>query len=515
MIILGLVNVPWWLLWPLFVALCFLIYSKYKQSFFSRRGIPGPKPSLIFGNISEIGKKGLNNFDRRCADKYGPYFGSFYGNHPVLVICDPEMIKEITVSQFSKFYDRADTILQPKKWRDSLNNAKGTKWKYLRAVIQPTFSSAKIKNMRPIMKRCLDDFIEIMDSNLDSADDGEIDMYKMYTALTMDVICSTAFGIEVNSQKNNEDQFVKNASKVLGIGITSSIVFLNFLFPDQILREIVMFFGGDLVDKSAMKFLTNTVRQAMKVREDNKSTEFHDLLKQMMETRKDTTEHGISEDKSFEQMKKEGMSDEDIVINGIIFLAAGYETTASLLSMMTHSLAAYPEYQERLFDEIDRTVGSRDDAISYDRIQNMEFLEMFLQETLRMYPPAGRFNRQPSQDVEIKGLKLRKGEDITFSTHAVHRNPLYWTEPDRFNPERFSSKNKDIIVPYSFIPFGAGPRNCVGMKLALVEVKMTIVRLLQHARVMRSRDFSLPPEISTKGGILRPKDKLLLKLVRR
>ncbi|XP_053403357.1 cytochrome P450 3A13-like [Mercenaria mercenaria] len=183
--------------------------------------------------------------------------------------------------------------------------------------------------------------------------------------------------------------------------------------------------------------------------------------------------------------------------------------------MATHSLAAYPDCQNRLSSEIHDVIGQRDDAISYDKILSMEYLDMFLQETLRMYPPAGRFNRQPNQDVEIKGLKLLKGEDVTFSTHALHRNPLFWSEPDRFDPERFASHSKDAIVPYSFIPFGAGPRNCVGMKLALAEVKMAIVRLLQHSRIERSPNFSVPPEITTKGGILRPKDGLFVKVVRR
>lgn len=513
MYILGLLYIPWWLFWPAFIVLTLCAYSKYKLSFFSRRGIPGPKPALFLGNIKDIGKDGLDIFDRTCADKYGPYFGSYYGNHPVLVICDPEMIKEISISQFSNFYDRADTVLQPKRWRDSLNNAKGTKWKYLRAIIQPTFSSTKLKKMRPIMKRCLDDFILCLDTNIEKADDNVIDMYSMYTALTMDIICSTAFGIEVNSQRNTDDQFVKNASKVLGVGLTDTVVLLNLLFPDKCLREIIMFIAGSWVDKSAMEFLTKTVRQAIHVREENKSTEFHDLLKQMMDTRTGSSEAGISEDKTFEQMKHDGLSDEDIVINGIIFLAAGYETTSSLLSFLTHCLAAYPEHQDRLICEIDQIIGTEGNEPTYDKVTSMEFLEMFVQETLRMYPPAGRFNRQPSRDIEIKGLLLKKGEDVTFSPHTLHRNPLYWPHPDTFDPERFAPENKHTLVPYSFIPFGAGPRNCVGMKLALAEVKMAIVRLLQHVRIQRSPEFNNPPKYSTKGSIMRPEGGLWVKLV--
>lgn len=515
MYILDTVYIPWWVYVPLAVILTFYMYVTYKQSYFRRRGIPGPKPAFLFGNITHIQKGGLGVFDRECAIKYGSYYGAFYGNQPTLVICDPEMIKEITVSKFSKFYDRADTVLIPKRWRDSVNNAKGTKWKYLRAIIQPSFSPSKLKNMRPILKRCLDEFVSCLDDKAAAASDRTVEVYDIYKKLTMDVICSTAFGIEVSSQTNPDDQFVKNASKVLGIGLTNTVVLLNFLFPDRFIREIIMFIAGDWVDKSAMAFLSKTVKDAIKVRKEKSSAEFHDLLKQMMDTQKESKDSGISEDKTFEQMKKDGMSEEDIVINGIIFLAAGYETTSSLLSFLTCCLAAFPVQQERLLKEIDDVIGKGDHVFGYDKIMSMEFLDMFVQETLRMYPPAGRFNRQPAEDIEIKGLLLKKGEDITFSTHCMHRNPRYWPEPDKFDPERFAPENKDSIVPYSFIPFGAGPRNCVGMKLALVEVKMAIVRLLQHARVVKSDKTPYPPKASTMGGLLRPVDGIWVKIEKR
>lgn len=512
----GLCFLPWWswlIVTPVAIAAALYYYTVYKHGYFRRRGIKGPQPQPYWGNVKTMMAEGLDKFDRRCAEEFGPIWGFYYGNHPSLIVGDPEIIKEITVKQFSKFYNRAEVVEIPKIWKNSVNNARGTKWKYLRAILQPTFSSSKIKSMRPILKRCLNEFISCLDDELAKSEDLVIDMYDRFKALTMDVICSTAFGIEVNSQRNADDLFVKHASKVLGTSLTSTVLMLNLFFPD--LRKLVMFFCKDWVDEASMNFLTTTVKEAMEVRKQDKSGEFTDLLKLMMDTQTEHTDTGVSEDKSFEEMKEGGMSEDDITINGVIFLAAGYETTASLLAFMTYCLATNPEYQERLLNEIDLISGSTDAGITYDNVQKMEFLDMFLQETLRMYPPAGRFNRQPACDVTINGIKFEKDTDVTFSTHVMHRNPKYWPEPDKFDPERFSPENMSKIEPCAFIPFGTGPRNCIGMKLALAEAKMSIVRLLQVFRVEKSAKLVIPPPMNTAGGITRPRDGVFVKLVRR
>ena len=516
MYVLGLIDVPWWgmiLSSLLSIIVALYCYTVYHHGYFKRRGFKGPQPQLYWGHVKHTTAEGFHKFDRRCTEEYGPIWGFFFGNHASLMVVDPEILKEITVKQFSKFYDRGVVVQIPTIWTNSVNNARGTKWKYLRAVLQPTFSSSKIKKMRPILKRCLDEFISCIDEDLQKSDDLVLDMYARFKPLTMDVICSTAFGIEVNSQRNADDLFVKHASSILGTSITSIVLMLNIFFPD--LRKLIMYFIKDWIDRESMDFLMATIRKAMAERKNDVTGEFTDLLKLMMDTQTESSNNGVSEEKSFEEMKKCGMSDEDIVINGIIFLAAGYETTASLLAFMTYCLATNPECQERVFKEIDEIIGSTDNAFSYDNVQKLDYLEMFLQETLRMYPPAGRFNREPSCDVTINGVKFEKGMDVTFSTHAMHRNPKYWPKPDKFDPERFSPENKDKIVPCTYIPFGIGPRNCVGMKLALAEAKITIVRLLQEYKLEGSAKLQTPIELNTSGAISRPKDGVFVKLVRR
>lgn len=514
--VLEILCIPWWgwiIILPVTVLISLYCYTVYKHGYFKRRGFQGPQPQLYWGNVKQTMAENQHKFDRRCTEEFGPVWGYYYGNHATLMVVDPEILKEVAVTQFSKFYNRGVVVEIPKIWKSSVNNARGSSWKYLRAVLQPTFSSSKIRNMRPILKRCLDEFISCIDDELQKSEDLVIDMYGRYKALTMDVICSTAFGIEVNSQRNSEDVFVKHASKVLGMSLTSTVLMLNIFFPD--LRKLIMYFIKDWIDKDSMDFLTATVRKAIQERKSDRSGEFNDLLKLMMDTQTGSSENGVSENKTYEEMKESGMSEEDIIINGVIFLAAGYETTASLLSFLTYFLATNQDCQERIFGEIEEVTGSSGSDLTYDQIQKMDYLEMFLQETLRMYPPAGRFNREPACDIVINGVKFEKGMDVTFSTHAMHWNPTYWPEPDKFDPERFSPENRDKIKPCTYIPFGVGPRNCVGMKLALAEAKMAIVRLLQEYKVEKSDKLPCPLELNTAGGLSRPKHGIFVKLVRR
>uniref|UniRef100_A0A8C8Z482 unspecific monooxygenase n=1 Tax=Prolemur simus TaxID=1328070 RepID=A0A8C8Z482_PROSS len=117
---------------------------------------------------------------------------------------------------------------------------------------------------------------------------------------------------------------------------------------------------------------------------------------------------------------------------------------------------------------------------TYDAVVQLEYLDMVVNETLRLFPIAGRIQRVCKKDVEIKGLFIPKGVVVIIPTHVLHWDPKYWPEPKEFRPERFSKNNKDNIDPYLYLPFGVGPRNCIGMRFALISIKLAIVKILQN-----------------------------------
>ncbi|KAK3102135.1 hypothetical protein FSP39_009074 [Pinctada imbricata] len=221
---------------------------------------------------------------------------------------------------------------------------------------------------------------------------------------TMDVIASTAFGINVNSNKNPQDPFVDNASRFVANEITSWKVFV--------------------------------IRMTFK----------------------------------------------EILANALIFFFAGYETTAATLSFLSYELAHNQDIQDKLYKEIMENIGEEEPG--YDNVSKLPYLEMCINETLRKYPPAFRVDRICTRDTELLDFKIPRGMIVTVPIYAIHHSPDLWEDPETYDPNRFLPENKATMTQFQFIPFGYGPRNCIGMRLALLEAKIAAVAVLKKFRFL-------------------------------
>ena len=175
-------------------------------------------------------------------------------------------------------------------------------------------------------------------------------------------------------------------------------------------------------------------------------------------------------------------TDKDIIANSIIFFAAGFDTTATLLTYTTYCLAMYPDVQEKLFREISDAVQSRKVDMDYEMVTSLEYLDCFVSEVLRMFTPVIRMPRVATADYKLvdgaKEIFIPKGTPINLAFYAVHYDADYWPRPEVFDPERFSAQNRGNIRQFTFLPFGDGPRNCIGMRFALLEAKLAVARLV-------------------------------------
>lgn len=507
--VLGLVCVPGWLLAILVIIVGLYVYTTYKQSIFNRYGIPGPKPMPFLGSLSEFARKGMFQMDLDNVKKYGTFFGSFLGNIPTVMISDPDMIKEIAVKQFSNFQDRTQSLAIPKFWRLALNNATGGHWRLLRTTISPTFSSGKLKKMEPILHKCLDSFLEVLDRRVPEND--VLDIEQLFGALTLDIICSSAFGVEVNSQKNPNDPFVQNAKQAMNFSLTSNPFFLiNFLFPES--KHLLKYIS--MPASKAEVYIKETTRRVIEERKRNGGSQFNDLLQLLIDAHKDSP---VQDDDGIEGVqldgeKKRPLTDDEILANSVMFMLAGSETTATALTWLAYCLVTNLDVQKKLIAEIDNDLRGR--KPTYDTVFKLQYLDMVLSETLRLYSPATRSNRQVVHDTVICGKKLPGGVSVTFPISGMHRLPEIWPEPEKFDPERFSPENKEKMNRFAYMPFGLGPRNCVGMRLALLEVKMAIVALLQRYKIEPSSKLQVPPKIG-KSIILKPEGGVWVRLVQR
>ncbi|XP_052803394.1 cytochrome P450 3A24-like [Mya arenaria] len=505
--ILGLFDLPRWAAAFVFFLTTVCLYTWYKQSYFKRMGIRQRKTMFFLGDIIEIAKKGLGYLDIDDYKTYGKVFGTYAGNRPTLVISDPEIIKQITVKQFDKFTNRSQLLNLPEFWKSAVSVADGDTWRNMRHTLSPTFTSGKMRHMGPYLQKCLDVFHEILDKKSQENPEG-FDIDPVVRGYTIDVTCSTGFGTEVSAQTDPNNPFNRHAKVALTFKPATSPMFLMYVFFPDVVGAFPKLFPMDFVPKDSLDFFIDASKSFIDERKKGHS-KYKDLLQLMVNAHQDD-----EDDKTPNENRTQGLTDTEVIANSIMFMLAGFDTTASSIAWVLYDLALNPDVQEKLIEAIDEEIG--ENKLSYDNVFNMRYMDMVMSETLRIHPPAQRLNREASEDIEIKGLKIQKGMDCTYCPTILHFVEEYWDEPNKFNPERFSPENKDRINEYAYMPFGLGPRNCIGMRLAQLEVKMTIISLLQKYRIHKTDQLQIPmPSSKAFGGINKPEKPVHLRLERR
>ena len=245
-------------------------------------------------------------------------------------------------------------------------------------------------------------------------------------------------------------------------------------------------------------YLRDVVKEIIKTRRQQGLTGRKDLLHLMMTANEETTREGVSR-----------LSDEEIVAQSIIFLLAGYETSSNTLSFILYHLALNPDVQDKLRTEINEAVESNAKRKSlYELAQNMEYLGCVIKESRRLCPAAPQVNRECCENYDLNGIHIPAGTEIMIPIYVLHHDPDARQNLEKFDPERFRSPAKDACHAFQFMPFGAGPRNCIGMRFALMEVKIALVRILMKYKFVASPETQVPLEIresitlSTKDGVL-------------
>ncbi|XP_064011537.1 thromboxane-A synthase isoform X1 [Pogoniulus pusillus] len=204
------------------------------------------------------------------------------------------------------------------------------------------------------------------------------------------------------------------------------------------------------------------------------------------------------------------LTEDEIAGQAFLFLIAGYETTTSTLSFATYLLATNPECQERVLQEVD-DFSAKHMVPDYQNVQELPYLDMVIAETLRMYPPAFRFTREAAKDSLVLGQHIPAGAVIEVAVGHLHHNPEFWPEPEKFIPERFTEEARKEQHPFAYLPFGAGPRGCIGMKMGLLETKITLLRILQKFQFKTCPETEIPLQLKSKAT-LGPKNGVYIML---
>ncbi|PVD38388.1 hypothetical protein C0Q70_01002 [Pomacea canaliculata] len=391
----------------------------------------------------------------------------------------------------------------PEGLKSNLFSAAGAQWHRVRHLMTPTFSSGKLKLMDAHINKCSVQLINNIEKAIDKGE--RVDVKKVYGAFTMDVIAQTAFGIEINSQEDLNHPFVKSATLLVSF-VSSNAWYRVVLMAMPCLMPVVKFLVTYVFKQQGWTPFSETVQCIMQQRKsEGKSAQKHTDFLQMI------LDH--EENEKPENGRLKSLSEAEVLGQATVILLGGFETTATTLQFLSYNLALHPEIQEKVVQEIKDQLGDGD--VTYEDVAKLKYLDKVIHETLRMYPPLNIINRLASETVTIKGVTIPKGAGVLIPIANVLNDPEYFPEPDKFIPERFSEENKGSRNPISLLQFGFGPRICIGMRLALLEMKIAMVYVLRRVKFIKTDDLQGRIRIRPGSLVSGPERPIMIKAVLR
>ncbi|TIS49339.1 cytochrome P450 [Mesorhizobium sp.] len=371
---------------------------------------------------------------------------------PLVIANDPGLIRHVLIDN-AKNYKMATVrqlILRP-ILRDGLLTAEGEVWKRSRKAMAPMFTPRHIFGFaEPMLKRTLE-FVTRYEAG------GTTDVARDMTMLTYDILAETLFSGEIAGEQGSFAKEVDRLFETMG-----RVDPLDLLRAPEWLPRFTRIRG-----RKTMAYFRNIVAGTVKMREER--------LKRDPE--------GVPQDFLTLLLKAEGpdgLTRAEVEDNIITFIGAGHETTARALGWTIYCLAEAPWERDKIEREIDAVLASEPDPTKW--LDAMPLTRAAFEEALRLYPPAPSINREPIEPETWNGLYIPKYAAVLVMPWVVHRHRKLWDRPDAFLPERFHPENRDRIDRFQYLPFGAGPRVCIGASFAMQEAIIALAILLSRFR---------------------------------
>ena len=480
----------------LFCCLFFawLFYTHYYKPYYVIKKslrLSGPPPSLFYGNYSEIAQHGYLECMSKWTSQYGPTFVYYLGIMPVVVTTDLEIIKLIMVKNFDDFINRPPMPLLLKE-EDELNALpllRGNGWRRVRRILVPMFTSKRFKMMMPLIEECCERLrnrmVEISDSN------NNVEIWKWFGPYTLGVILATGFGRDIGTNGADNHPITKSAAAIAEQLSTNSgftfkwlqTMLSHFPWSEHIIKYFVkrseLAKSFDYLEKAALKLIEDR-REVTAAIENTRQ----DLLQLMLE----------AHDENEETTSKSYMTNGEILGSMIDIIMASYDTVRGVLSYTAYQLALNPTIQDKLTKEIKEYYDADPDASLYDASENIQYVTMVLNESMRMFLTTPDTSRECNKTCALNGVIMQEGVAISIPFACLHLNPEYWTDPNTFDPERFREPS---YPKFAYLPFGEGPRHCIGKRLGLLVLKMTLTTILKEFQFRKTAETEVPLQLTT------------------
>jgi cytochrome P450 len=429
------------------------------------------------GNLVEL----FNSYTASLGNSFVFHFG---GLKPAIVSTDPVVLEHVLKAN-AENYQKSE--LQMKRMRHFLGPGlltfHGEQWRKQRRLIhQGGFSTTKLAGMVAMMHQSLAESLERFDRRVQN---GPVDIYSEMMNITFRMVSRSLFSASI---KDDDVDYISETILIVQEFMLRQVVqpYLDpwFIISGELRKHERM---RDRVDQIVLDY----VRQ----RRMNPG-QFDDLLQTLMDVVYSET--------------GEGMSDESIMHESLQLLVAGHETSSNALCWTLYLLSQYPEYAAKIRNEYNRVLGTS--TLQYADLPKLDCATQVVEESLRLYPPFWMVDRVAVADDRAGELAIPKGTIVVVFIYGAHHSARFWHNPESFIPERFSKENRKNLIPFTYLPFGGGPRGCIGGNYAMLQMLMIL------GAILRRYDFELEPGQNISPHpmvILRPKNGIKMKFARR
>ena len=408
----------------------------------------------------------------KYAEQFGDTFRFYLGGlKEAIVTTNPAVIQHVLKTN-AENYQKSD--IQVKRMGHFLGKGllttHGEAWRTQRRLIQKGFDRKQLEALSSIMQDSLVDSLRVFDRQIS---DGPVDIYPQLMKMTFAMVAKSLFGARLRSE---DIDFVSHTISTVQEFIVRQTLqpYLNPWFA----------VSGELRKHENMRTRADSILlEYIKARRHQPPG--HDLLQTLMDAR---------------YSDGEGMSDELVLSESMQLLVAGHETSSNALSWLLYLLSSRPDCLEKLRQEFDSVLG--DAPLSYSDVPRFEFATQVIQEALRLYPPFWMIDRMAVHDDRVGDLAIPRGSTVIVFVYGAHHAQRYWQDPESFDPERFSKPNEKLHTPFTYLPFGGGPRGCIGGNYAMLQILMILTSLLRKYDLQLSPDQTIEPRPMV---ILRPK----------
>ena len=374
----------------------------------------------------------------------------------------------------------------------------GNKWKSRRRLLTPTFHFKILNEFVCIHQKQSAVLIELLQAK---ADKGEFDIVPYITLCVLDIICETSMGVDIEAQYGSNSKYSETVFSMCEL--IQERQKSPWLWPDIIYNMT----SSGRKHQEALNILHGFTNKVINDRiEQRKEKQVTNGNLASVTSIYSSSNHRIQAflDMLLDEFDQGNISKEGVREEVDTFMFEGHDTTAASLQWVVHLLGCHPDVQSRLQKEVDKFFESlpADGNIVPGQLKDLFFLECVIKEALRLFPSVPLLGRDLTKECKLGPYHIPSGCSVIVAPTALHRNPEVWDDPESFKPERFFSETNTARNPFAYVPFSAGPRNCIGQRFAMMEEKVVLASIVRYFNITSTQvtdDIRKSPEIILKS----------------